>query len=303
MSNDPLAGRRKDAPLPVRWVEPSFAIVGPVAKSVQNWDYYEGALVTVGFTDGKTYNVAGSGVMVAPGLVLTATHVVREHADALEAKSLNLYCHGLRSKGRADLWVYRSLTYAEDESDIAFVGVELNSEIGDDWYVSCLPISTRAPSKGEALSIVGFRFDDPGAVAALPPIDGIPVASRGQLYIAAGKTEDVYYPIHDRVMAPFPTIEVTCGSLGGMSGGAVIDREGAVVGILSNSLNTADGRGPSFAAWIIHALMFEVTLPWPPGLYTPKTPILDLPESQIKIIGRDKVERTGPRQIDYSLWR
>jgi hypothetical protein len=301
-SADPLRTRPKNAEIPVRWVEPGFAPLGQVVEGIRNWDYYDGAIVGVGVTDGKTFTISGSGVMVAPGLVLTATHVVDEHSDALEAKTLTLYCLGVRSGGRADLWTLRTLRYPEDESDIAFLGVELCSEIADDWHVSCMPLSTRAPREGESLTIVGFRFEDPCSGDDLGDIDGVPVVSRGQLYAAAGETEAVWYPYRDRVLMPFPTIEITCGSLGGMSGGAVMDRDGAVVGVLSTGLSHEDGRGPSNAAWIIHALMFRVNLIWPPGLYTPETPILDLPGGLIKIVGRDRVRLTGPNQIDYTIW-
>jgi hypothetical protein len=87
-----------------------------------------------------------------------------------------------------------------------------------------------------------------------------------------------------------------------MSGGAVIDEHGALVGILSRSFDTEDGNGPSTAAWIIHALMFDVTLPWPPGAYQPNTPILNLPHDQLTIYGRDRVRLVGPMDIEYTAW-
>ncbi len=302
--DDPLADWLRDAPLPVHLVEPGFAPAGAVPEGVKNWDYYDGAIVMVGITDGETYTIEGSGVMVAPGLVLSATHVLRDHADAIAARTLSVYCIGVRSGKRADLWaVRRSLRYAEDSSDIMFLGVELNSEISDDWYVSCLPISTRAPEEGESLTIVGYRFDQPDALSEpLPIIRGVRAVGRGDLFVAVGETETIHYPDRDRLLAPFPAIEIGCGSLNGMSGGAVIDEGGALVGILSRGLDTEDGRGPSIAAWIIHALMFDVTLPWPPGVYAPDTPILDLPEDQLKIHGRDKVRLVRPMELEYTAW-
>jgi hypothetical protein len=299
-SDNPLAGR----PVSVQWVEPGAAPVGQVVSGVQNWDYYDGAIVGVGIADGETFTIYGSGVMVAPGLVLTATHVIDEHADALEAKTSRLYCIGVRSGGQAELWALRTLRYPTTESDIAFIGVELCSEVTADWRLSCLPISTRAPREGEELTIVGFRFDDPRCVGDLGSIDGIPVMSRGQLYVSIGETEAVWYPQRDSVLAPFPTIEIKCGSLHGMSGGAVLDRSGALVGILSTGcLNHPDGHGPSNAAWIIDALKFSVNLVWPPGLYGPETPIIEIPYPLINIIGRDKVTLIGPNEIDYTLWQ
>lgn len=298
--DDPLASWPKNVPLPIRLIEPAFAPAGPAPEKVTNWDYYDGAIVMVGVTDGETYTIEGSGVMVAPGLVLSATHVLRDHADAIAARTLSVYCIGVRSGGRADLWaVPRSLRYAEDHSDIMFLGVELNSEISDDWHVSCVPISTRMPEEGEPLTIIGYRFDRQEA-ESLPIINGVRAVGRGDLYIAAGEVETIYYPQRDSVLAPFPAIEIKCGSLGSMSGGAVIDEAGALVGIISRGWH--DDGPPSTAAWIIHALMFDVTLPWPPGAYEPNTAILDLPDDQLKIYGRDKVRIAGPLEIEYTAW-
>jgi hypothetical protein len=298
--DDPLANWPKDVPLPIRLVEPGWAPAGAAPQKVANWDYYDGAIVMIGVSDGETYTIEGSGVMVAPGLVLSATHVLRHHADAIAARTLGVYCIGVRPGGRADLWaVTRSLRYAEDHSDIMFLGVELNSEISDDWHVSCLPISTRAPEESEPLTIVGYRFDRP-ETEALPFINGVRAVGRGDLYIASGEVETIYYPQRDPLLAPFPAIEIKCGSLGSMSGGAVIDASGALVGILSRGWG--DNGPPSTAAWIIHALMFDVTLPWPPGAYEPNTPVLDLPDDQLKIYGRDKVRLVGPMEIEYTAW-
>lgn len=298
--DDPLANWPKDAPLPIRLVEPGFAPASAAPEKVANWDYYDGAVVMVGVSDGETYTIEGSGVMVAPGLVLSATHVLRHHADAITARTLGVYCIGVRPGGQADLWaVRRSLRYAEDHSDIVFLGVELNSEVSDDWHVSCLPISTRAPRKGEPLTIVGYRFDGQEA-ELLPLINGVRAVGRGDLYIAVGEVVTIYYPQRDSVLAPYPAIEIKCGSLGSMSGGAVIDEGGSLVGIISRGWG--DGGPPSTAAWIIHALMFDVTLPWPPGAYQPNTPLLDLPHEQLKIYGRDKVRLVGPLEIEYTAW-
>ena len=286
----------------VRLVDPGQVPVGAVPASVQNWDYYDGAIVAIGFSDGRTFTISGSGVMVAPGLVLTATHVLHDHVDALAAAELSLWCLGVRTGGDVDLWALRTLRYPETESDIAFLGVEPYSHLPDGWELACLPLSTRAPRQGATLTVVGFRFGAVPTGAGLPLLDDVPVVSQGQLYTAAGTTEAVHYPYRDTVMAPFPVIEVACGSLGGMSGGAVLDDDGAVVGILSTGLSIEDGKGPSNAAWIIHALMFSVTLCWPPKLYQPNTPILELPQELLTIIGRDHVRLTGTHALDYDAW-
>jgi hypothetical protein len=130
-------------------------------------------------------------------------------------------------------------------------------------------------------------------------IDGIPVAAKGDLYASAGEVVAVY-AYRDRVMAPFPMIEIACGSLGAMSGGPAFDQFGHVVGILSSGWR--DNEPPSNVAWIIHALMFGADLRWPPGVYTPEAPILELPDELLTIVGRKKVKLTGRQQVDYTRW-
>jgi hypothetical protein len=46
--DDPLADWPKEAPIPIRLVEPGFAPVSGVPEGVKNWDYYDGAIVMVG---------------------------------------------------------------------------------------------------------------------------------------------------------------------------------------------------------------------------------------------------------------
>jgi len=283
-----------------RWVAPAEVQVGRTPKTVANWDYYDGAIVAVGFTDGEIYTACGSGVVVAPGLILTATHVVDPYVTAVEKHQCSLYCVGIKRGGSADLWRLRRLRYPEDESDIAFLSVELNSAVTREWAFTLLPLSTRAPRKGDRLTIVGFRFDNPQAAEA----DGgvVSALSTGNLYVAAGACTALYPYRRDSVMAPFPLIEIDCGTLGGMSGGAVLNHLGEVVGILSTGIDRDEMTGPSNAAWIIHALMFRVDLSWPPGMYVGDQPILEIPESSLHIVGRDKARLIDEQQVDYTLW-
>jgi hypothetical protein len=285
----------------LRWAPAADLPATERAAAVADWAEYDGAIVAVGTSDGASLTILGSGVMVAPGLVITATHVLRDDVDGIEAKSLAPWCLGPRQDGRADLWLVRQMRFGETDSDISFLAVEPYSELADDWTLTCLPLTTRYPMEGDALTVVGFRFDDADA-KDLPEIDGIRVISRGRLYASSGTVQQVGL-YRDRTMMPFPFIEISCGTLGGMSGGAVLDTTGAVIGILSVGLSHDDGRGPSNAAWIIHALQFNVPLRWPRDVYPPDCPILDLPDDLLRIIGRKRVTLSGPMQIDYKPWR
>jgi hypothetical protein len=276
------------------------AAADDVARSIINWEYYEGAIVTVGLTDGDTYRVWGSGVMVAPGLVLTAKHVVVDDVEALEAKKLSLYCLGFRSSGKADLWVMRSMSFPMNNSDIAFLGVELSSKVDENWYVSCTPLSVRTPRQHETLTLVGYVFDKPDA-HPVPPVDGVPVVATGGMFAAKGQVEDIHFPVVNQTDLDYPGIQISCGALGGMSGGAVLDGSGALIGLVSWGTDPTPGEGFHIAAWIVGALPFEVTLPWPEGTYEPDTPILKLPPDKLKLIGRETVKWNAKHDIDF-VW-
>ena len=78
-----------------------------------------------------------------------------------------------------------------------------------------------------------------------------------------------------------------------MSGGAVINDDGHVVGIISRGWDTEDQQGPSLAAWWLPAIMWRPELSWPNGFYEEGTPLFELPA--VNIVGRDtfKSRRTG----------
>ena len=103
-------------------------------------------------------------------------------------------------------------------------------------------------------------------------------------------------------MIPFPVIEITCGSLGGMSGDAVLDRNSLLMGIISHGLTTDDKSGPTFAAWIVGALNRKLEIPWPPGLYGDEVHVLDIPEQLLRIEGRDAVSVVDGNRFRYRIW-
>lgn len=132
IAEDPFADRPPGTKAPVRWISQGSTPPDSVVRTVSNWEQFDGALVAVGVTDNKTITVWGSGVMVAPGLVLTAKHVVDDYAEAVKNREVDYCCIGPRQSGSADFWRGVSLRYAENESDIAFLGVKLNSPVEPD---------------------------------------------------------------------------------------------------------------------------------------------------------------------------
>jgi hypothetical protein len=265
----------------------------PIPEGVTNWTFFEGAVMALWLSDGVTTESVGTAVMVAPGLAITATHTFRARLAEIQAAEIGLLCAAPTSAG-LDLWRPRELSF-DDLGDIAYMSVERASPIGDDWRLRVLPLTTRCPAVGERLHIIGLRLDK-------SVDDGTSVALAGDLYAAAGAVVAVYPSGRDQLLVPYPAIDLACGSLGGMSGGAVIDNRGFLMGVISRGWSTDDGLGPTTAAWLVGALDRTLKIPWPPGLYGPSVRLLDVHEQLLRIEGRDHIHRIDDDRYDYEVW-
>lgn len=285
----PVGSELQVEPLLFGWSDATAQVDG-----VRNWTFFEGALLAIGVrAAGLPFEVRGSAVMLAPGLAVSATHVVVDILADLADGNASALCLGPRT-GQLDLWRLRSISTV-DQNDIMFLSLELASAISSDWRIRTLPITTRTPSVGEDVTIIGFTFLD-----TAESLDGAGYTARGDLLAAAGKVRNVYHPRRDSVLLPFPTIEIECGSRGGMSGGAVLDRDGSVLGVISRGWD--DTGPPVSAAWIVGGLDRELEMPWPPSLYDTRAPLLSIPERLLNITGRDAIVDMTPGHLTYRIW-
>jgi hypothetical protein len=264
-----------------------------VPDGIVNWDFFDGAILGVFAGVGTgVLKEHGSAVMVAPGLAITATHVIGDILPELGPADTPIACLGVRPQG-LDIWGVSKVSTASD--DLSFLSLVLQSSLTPDWYFSSLPITTRCPRQGEKLTIVGFRMPDIEEADAS-------FSAAGGLYCSTGTVVAAYSPVRHPTLMPFPAIEIACGSLGGMSGGAVLDQAGMLMGVISRGYATDDGEGPTYAAWIINALNRTLEIPWPPGLYEPSVHVLDLPEQLMHIEGRDAVTIVDENTHTYRVW-
>lgn len=297
--DDPLKSWPVDRPIPVRVVAPGDPTVGPVAQSLANWGYFEGALLSLGLQSSpeEGLRIQGSAVMIAPGLAVTASHVFVDHWEGLEAGKERMALQGIRSDGTADMWNVKDITRTSGD-DMALLGVDLMSKIYPDWYVSTFPLTTRTPISGEPILIAGFREEkeyrhvEPGELSTQTNV--------GDIYVARGEVGEIYEDRRDQAL-PFPAFEVRCGSHGGMSGGAVLDNAGKLLGVITRGWAFLDGEGPTYATRITELLNRPVRLTWPPDVYPELAAPVDIDPDLLDLEGRDMLVQTDG-QFGYQIW-
>lgn len=205
--------------MPLSWKTILFSAedgIGPLASLYDAGD----ALVAVAKMEEREITILGSGVMVGPGLLLTATHVIEE-CMAVDATS-PVFLTFLPGAARAWLpqeIVASSVVSKFDEtrdvvSDLSLISCTLNSAAHETSPVMLAPMQIALPLVGERLWALGFRhqrIEDGTALVSLMVSSGLVTAvfpcGRGERMIS-------------------PCCEVEMDVLGGMSGGPVLNSDG-----------------------------------------------------------------------------
>ena len=82
-----------------------------------------------------------------------------------------------------------------------------------------------------------------------------------------------------------------------MSGGAVLDKDGGIVGVVS--VGWLDAEPPSLAAWCVGVFGWHVTASWPPGFYPTDTPIAGIPV--VRILERECLAIKDDGTVELTL--
>lgn len=195
----------------------------------------------------------GSGVMIGPGLLLTATHVLDEFDGT---GSPPLFMTFLPNRARA--WLgHSSITSSglsefdvrrKKKSDITLVSCTLNSDAHMDCQLTLAPLQVALPLVGDRLWAFGYRHHDFKAKV-----------SRVNPLVSSGLVTAVF-PDGRGERMPAACVEVAMDTFGGMSGGPVANDDGYVIGVVSSSF---DG-GPSYVTliWDILRHSINLTAPW-----------------------------------------
>ena len=234
------------ADLKLSWASPVFSSDDGIG-SMRSLHEAGDSLVAVAYFDDDAPSFLGSGVMVAPGLLLTATHVLDE-LRALEKPPIFLTFLPTGARG----WLakesrnsMRESKFEEGEanpSDLTLVSCTLNSDALADYPLNLGTLRVGLPLVGERLWAFGFRHAHvEDGVASVSPM-----VSSGLVTAA--------FPQGRGERMPAPCIEVEMDTMGGMSGGPVVDSDGNIIGVVSSSF---DG-GPSYVTLIWDALNYRI---------------------------------------------
>jgi hypothetical protein len=164
-------------------------------------------------------------------------------------------------------------------------------------------ISTRFPKIGENLLIAGFRASDYEFKVFNGDKGEKLISYSGNVLACNGSVTNRFPAGRDTSMLPWPTLEVSCPSFGGMSGGPVFDSKGMLIGLLSSSYD----EGPSYISLIWPALATRFEGGWPNSFFEGEKTLIDLTPQLCSI---DKpsaisiVEKTNDEgsKIMYEIW-
>jgi hypothetical protein len=222
------------------------------AGSITEWDHYGGLLFAVGFGDHKNFEIEGSAILVAPGIALSARHVIEPHMDKIVSGTTGTLLMSVCPHG---LDFHRIEQVVWDATDVCILRTVLASDLPPSADLMCATMTTRIPKVGERLFLAGYR-----AQKIEPAENAVGAETR----IAVGDVTAVYLDGRDSVMLPHPCIEVKALTLGGMSGGPAFDEGGKVVGILTSSID--DPEGPSYVSMLWPVLTNQIETVWPGGI-------------------------------------
>lgn len=285
----------------IKFIAPPMRLNPPEnAVKIDNWEIFNGALLSVNFIDNTEHRVCGSAVMVAPGVALSATHVIEPWIPDLMEGKLSPACFGVSSHG-LEIWRLKKLTIVPG-TDITIFCLEYASDFPPENLFHLTRITTRLPKLGEKLTVCGFRASE----TVFEVIDGNKSTTEGNLWICQGEVKERYCQGRDQSMLPWPVLEIDCPSHGGMSGGPVFDQNGLLVGILCSSLEHENGEGTSYISLLWHALAARIEPVWPEGLIKGPISLLEI-EQLCAIDKREAIEvaydeENSRRHTAYKIW-
>ncbi len=181
---------------------------------------------------GERAYVGGTAVIIAPGLAITALHVLDEicaqfgHDRLTRNIELDLYVNQLNTGAcwyvcHASSWV---------GTDIAVLSLKARNEIAQSAVIDRLPIAVDPPISGAKVTALGY----PGTLLTISRNDQEVTEMNFSITptVSEGEVTEIHQSRHDSVILRFPCFSVNAEFSAGMSGGAVFNQNRQLCGLV-----------------------------------------------------------------------
>jgi len=279
-----------------KWVRPEFQSIDGIGEE-ELWRL-KGLIVAIGFMDSERQVIIGSGIMIAPGLCLTATHVIEE----TERKHAFLFTFPNESSMR--IWTPEDFSAQQKisvelipfqrpepkYSDVGILSYSPFSKFMDKEEYLFAPIEASVPKIGERLWATGYREISN---------DGVPTIA---FFITSGLVTEQYLEGRGAHING-PCVEIAMQALGGMSGGPVFNSEGRVVGVISSCLEGQDDSlGPTYVSLVWTSLLSTVHSPWPENHWPENIAGIQTASNGqgARLLGKARFDKDGSFRVKFS---
>lgn len=234
-------------------------------------------------------NHRGSAFLVAPGVAITARHVIEDYEanEGLLDGDAELIAIGQQG-GIGLCWIVHSVMRPA-AGDAAILLMDLHSPLPDNFILTVYEAGARIPAIGEQGTVLGIRTNLPDGVNAigsdsreLGKLEGSTIASTG--------------PVIDHYLERGPLVDAPCfaidaAAIGCMSGGPIFDERGIVVGMISSSLVSGQ-EYTTIGALLWDILSADIEPSWPADHWPSRTRLRDLMDpAEVAFIGRAATNR------------
>jgi len=270
------------------------------------------SLVLLG-DDGYEFDVFGTGFFIAPGLVITAKHVMEDYWKRYHyglpfpkrkvEKETNFNVRGLQfydNGTRRGLW-YSEVMWVSDFTDVAFLFFKPENEDAKDYRCEIIyELTMYAPKHREKVVSFGYPDTEVNLIQRTPALK---FDCRPRFTRSIGEVLNVHERYFKRGYVEFPSIETNARFDHGMSGGPVFNIAGQICGVVSA------GSGPTYVALLWPAMLTRLDIDLETGTPTEPYLVCDLLDNgSIRQVGWDEIYKKMSPQFepyvdDNDYWR